>query len=142
MSTTLFEKVALGVSGLTALAIGGFIVSAPHAFYASYGIALGRNASLLSEIRAPGAGLAGFGILMLLGIWRRAFLPVSVAVALTVFLAFPAGRLVGLVLDGMPSGSVIAALVVEIAIAALLIAAFRRRLWQPASLPFAAHPMR
>ncbi len=141
MSNTLLERIALGASGLTALAIGGFIVSAPHAFYASYGIALGQDASLLSELRAPGAGLAGFGILMLLGIWRRAILPVSVAVALTVFLAFPAGRLVGLVLDGMPSGSVIAALVVEIAIAALLVAAFRRRLRQPASPASAANPI-
>lgn len=142
MSNIPFEKIALGVSGLTALAIGGYIVSAPHAFYASYGIALGQDASLLSELRAPGAGLAAFGILMLLGIWRRAILPISVAVALTVFLAFPAGRLVSLVVDGMPSGSVIAALVVEIAIAALLVAAFRRRLRQPASPASAVHPMR
>ncbi|SFB13247.1 protein of unknown function [Poseidonocella pacifica] len=142
MSTTPFEKIALGVSGLTALAIGGFIVSAPHAFYASYGIALGQDASLLSELRAPGAALAGFGILMPLGIWRRAILPASVAVALTVFLAFPIGRLVGLVLDGLPSGSVIAALVVEIAIAALLVAAFRRRLKGPALQAHAAHPVR
>ncbi|EYD72797.1 DUF4345 domain-containing protein [Limimaricola hongkongensis] len=137
MSTTLFEKVALGASGLTTLAIGSFIVSAPHAFYASYGIALRQDASLLGEPRVPGTGLAGFDIFMLLGIWRRAILPISVAVALTAFLAFPAVRLVGLVLDGMPSGSVIAALIVEIAIAA-----FRRRLRQPASPPFAAYPMR
>lgn len=140
MSPTLSEKIALGVSGLTALSIGGFIVTMPYAFYASYGIALGPDASLLSELRAPGAGLAAFGILMLLGIWRRALLPVSIAVALTVFVAFPAGRLVGLALDGMPSGGVIAALAFEVAIAALLLAAFRRRLWAPAAPMTDARP--
>jgi len=138
MRPTLFEKIALGLSGLTALAIGAFILFAPHAFYASYGITLGEDASLLSELRAPGAGLAGFGLLMLLGIRRHATLPVAMVAALTVFVAFPIGRLVGLAMDGMPSGSVIGALVVELVIAALCLAAFRRRLWQPAPRLFAA----
>lgn len=132
MRPPLLEKIALGLSGLTALAIGAFIMLAPHAFYASYGITLGQDANLLSELRAPGAGLAGFGLLMLLGIWRHAILPVAMTAALTVFIAFPAGRLVGLAVDGMPSGSIIGALVIELLIAALCLAAFRRRLWQPA----------
>ena len=139
MRPTMFEKIALGLSGLTALAIGACILFAPHAFYAGYGITLGEDANLLSELRAPGAGLAGFGLLMLLGIGRQAILPVAMAAALTVFIAFPAGRLVGIAVDGMPSGSVIGALVVELAIAALCLAAFRRRLWQPAGLS-AAQP--
>lgn len=142
MEPTLYEKFVLGLSGLAALVIGAFILFAPQAFYASYGITLGDDASLLSELRAPGAGLAVFGILMLLGIWSRAVLPVSITVALTVFFAFPAGRLVGLALDGMPSGSIIGALAVELVIAALCLAAFRRRLWQPASVLSYARPAR
>jgi len=142
MKPTLFEKTALGLSGLTALVIGAFILFAPHAFYAGYGITLGEDADLLSELRAPGAGLAGFGLLMLLGIRRHAVLPIGMAVALTVFTAFPAGRLVGLALDGMPSGSVIGALVLELVIAALCLAAFRRRLWPTAAGLFTAQPAR
>jgi len=61
----LTQKIALGVAGITALGIGTVIVAAPHAFYASYGIALGPDPSLLSELRAPGAGLAAFGAVML-----------------------------------------------------------------------------
>ena len=140
MQPTPFESIALGLSGFTALTIGAFILFAPHAFYASYGIALGEDASLLSELRAPGAGLAGFGLLMLFGIRRHAVLPVSVAVALTVFIAFPAGRLIGFAVDGMPSASIVGALVVEIVIALLCLAAFRRRLWQPAPGLSAAQP--
>jgi uncharacterized protein DUF4345 len=133
MKSTSFEKIALGLAGLTAFTIGAFILFMPHAIYSSYGITLGQNASLLSELRAPGAGLAGFGLLMLLGIWRNAVLPLAMAAALTVFIAFPAGRLVGLAVDGMPSGNVVGALVVELIIAALCLAAFRRRLRQPAT---------
>ena len=135
MTSTVLEKIALGLSGLTALGIGMSILLAPQSFYAGYGIALGKDASLLSELSAPGAGLAAFGALMLTGIWRASFRPVSVAVALTVFLAFPVGRFIGLAMDGMPSGGIIAALVFELAVAALCLVVFRRRPGQaPAGL--------
>ena len=125
MQLTRFQKITLGISGLTALAIGTLITLAPHAFYASYGITLGQDPNLLNELRAPGAGLAVFGALMLAGIVRAAMAPIALAVALTVFLAFPVGRIVGIVMDGVPSGSVIGALAFEIIIAALLLAAFK-----------------
>ena len=124
MQLTRFQKFTLGISGLTALAIGTLITLAPHAFYASYGITLGQDPNLLNELRAPGAGLAVFGAIMLSGVFRAATGPIALAVALTVFLAFPVGRIVGIVLDGMPSGSVIGALGFEIIIAGLLLAAF------------------
>ena len=125
MQLTRFQKITLGIGGVTALAIGTMITLAPHAFYASYGITLGQDPNLLNELRAPGAGLAVFGALMLAGIVRAAMAPIALAVALTVFLAFPFGRIVGIVMDGMPSGSVISALAFEIVIAALLLAAFK-----------------
>lgn len=125
MQLTRFQKITLGIGGITALAIGTMITLAPHAFYASYGITLAQDTNLLNELRAPGAGLAVFGALMLTGVVRAAMAPIALAVALTVFLAFPLGRIVGIVMDGMPSGSVIGALAFEIATAVLLLAAFR-----------------
>ncbi|WP_171103612.1 DUF4345 domain-containing protein [Ruegeria sp. HKCCD7255] len=125
MQLTRFQKITLGISGLTALAIGTLITLAPHAFYAGYGISLGQDPNLLNELRAPGAGLAVFGALMLAGVVSVAMAPIALAVALTVFLAFPLGRIVGIVMDGMPSGSVISALAFEIIIAAILLAAFK-----------------
>lgn len=123
---TLTQKIALAIAGVTSLGIGGFILAAPHAFYASYGIALGADPSLLSELRAPGAGLAAFGAVMLAGIVRPAMRQTAVVAALTVFLAFPAGRVLGLLIDGMPSGGILGALILELAIAALCLFAFRR----------------
>lgn len=120
------QKIALGVAGITSLGIGVFILAAPHAFYASYGIVLGPDPSLLSELRAPGAGLAAFGAVMLAGLVRPALRQAAVVAALTVFLAFPAGRVLGLVADGWPSGGILAALVLELAIAGFCLFAFRR----------------
>lgn len=128
MTLTKLEKTTLWISGLTAVGIGGMITFAPHSFYASHGIVIGEDPSLLSELRAPGAGLATLGIMMLLGIWRSALAQLAVAATLIVFLAFPAGRLIGLALDGMPSVGIVGALVLEIAIAALCVFAFRKRL--------------
>lgn len=128
MSLTRIEKIALGVSGLTAIGIGGFIMAAPHAFYASYGIALGDDPSLLSELRAPAAGLVTLGSLMLAGLWRTRLAGLAIAATLIVFLAFPAGRLIGLAVDGLPSDGIIAALALEVAIAMLCLFAFQRRI--------------
>ena len=128
MRPALAEQIALTLAGLTALGIGAFILLAPQAFHAGYGIAPVRDPSLLSEMRAPAAALAALGALMLLGLRRRAMMPVSVAAALTVYLAFPAGRLVGLAVDGMPTPGILGALVIELAIATLCLFAFRRRL--------------
>lgn len=127
MTFNLFQKSTLGIAGVTALGIGVSILSAPQVFYAGYGIALDDNINLLSELRAPAAGLATLGALMLIGIWRAAFRAISVVAAFTVYLAFPAGRVVGILFDGMPTGSVLAALAVELVIAALCLVAFARR---------------
>lgn len=135
MFVTFLEKSALGFAGLTAVGIGGYILAAPHVFFASYGILLGDDASLLSELRAPAAGLLVFGVLMLAGIWRRSMAQVAKAAALTVFLAFPAGRIIGLVVDGWPSGPIIGALIFELAVAVLCVVAFSRGVEQePAPL--------
>ena len=125
MQITRLQKITLGISGLIALAIRTFITLAPHAFYASYRIELGQDPNLLNELRAPGAGLAVFGALILAGSFRTTMAPISIVIALTVYVAFPVGRFVGIGLDGMPSASVLGALAVEVVIAGLLLAAFK-----------------
>jgi hypothetical protein len=127
MYLTRFQKLCLGLSGATALVIGVSIALAPHAFFAGYGIALGQDPNLLSELRAPGAGLVALGAIMLAGILRAAMAPISIVTAFAVYLAFPVGRIVGIVMDGMPSAPVLSAMVFEIAIAIVLFVAFGRQ---------------
>lgn len=129
MPLSFIEKIALGLSGATAVGVGTMILLWPHAFYASYGITLGDDPSLLSELRALAAGLTTLGTLMLLGIWRSGTAQLAVASTLVVFVAFPFGRLISFYSDGLPSGGIIAALTLEIIIAVFCIFAFRRRLF-------------
>lgn len=134
MSFTRLQKIALAVAGATSLGIGATIVGAPHVFYASYDIAIGTDPSLLSEVRAFGAGLTGFGAVMLAGIIWPPLRQTAIVSAHVVFLAFPAGRLVSLVADGVPSTGILSALGLELAIAALCLFAFRRRTTTPARM--------
>ena len=64
---------------------------------------------------------------MLAGLVRASLAPTALIAATIVYAGFPAGRLVGLVLDGRPSGAILAALAAELAIAALLALAFLPR---------------
>jgi hypothetical protein len=126
MQLTRFQLITLGLSGLVALAIGLMITFLPQTFYASYGIGLAPDPNLLSELRAPGAGLATLGALMLAALFRPALTPIAVTAAFVVYLAFPAGRLISLVADGTPSNGILGALGFEILIACALLYAFAR----------------
>ena len=134
MTLTFVQTLSHAVSGVTAQGIGAFILIAPHAFYTSYGITLGPDPSLLSELRAPGAGLAALGGVMLAGLFRSAMVQPAIMAALSVFLAFPAGRLVGIAIDGIPSSGIVGALLLELAIAMLCVLAFRPTAWPRAGL--------
>ena len=127
MTRDRLQKVSLGVAGITAVGVGASILVVPVPFYESYGIALPGDPSLLSELRAPGASLAALGLLITLGIFRAALRAVAVAAALTIYIAFPMGRIVGLLLDGMPSGGILGALLIEAAIGTLCVVAFLPR---------------
>ena len=119
-----FQKIILGFSGFIAFVIGSFITLAPLAFYAGYGITLDSDPNLLSELRAPGANLAVLGVVVMAGLFVRSLEKISIAIALVIFLAFPVGRVIGIVADGMPSTSVLSALAIEIVVGALLLITF------------------
>ncbi|MGR3564284.1 MAG: DUF4345 domain-containing protein [Heliomarina sp.] len=135
MQGIVFQKLTLGVAGLTALGIGLAITLAPRVFYAGYGIELGADARLLSELRAPGASLASLGVVIFAGALRPGMARVSAALGAIVFLAFATGRIVSMAVDGWPGGSIMAALVIEVAIGLLCLLAMvqQRRLAFPRS---------
>lgn len=63
---------------------------------------------------------------MIAGLFLSSLTKTSVVVAKVVFFAFPVGRMIGILADGMPSQSILTALVIEIVVAVLLVVAFRR----------------
>ncbi len=61
---------------------------------------------------------------MIAGLFKGSLSKTSVVVAKFVFLAFPLGRVMGILIDGIPSHAVLTALAIEVAIAILLFVAF------------------
>ena len=118
------QKAILSVAGFTALLIGVFITIDPIGFYSSYGIVLEGNADMLSELRAPGMNLAVLGAVMLAGIAKPSLRPLAIAASVVVFTSFAADRVLGILVDGLPSEKVLAALLIELVIAALCCEAF------------------
>jgi hypothetical protein len=125
MPTQWLSQLALLGAGVPALGIGLAITLAPQAFYGGYGIALGRDPSLLSEVRAPGAALAVLGALILAGLARPAMRRASLRLGAAVFVAYALGRAIGVALDGWPAPGLVAALAFEAAVGGLCLAAAR-----------------
>jgi len=120
------SKTFLFASGLIGAGIGAGLLLDPVAFEASAGIVLGQDPNLLSEVRAPGGALFGLGVMILLG----AFLPrlafTSALVSTVVFGSYGLARLLGVALDGAPGASLVAAMAVELLIAAFGLWVVRR----------------
>ena len=108
----------LFAAGLLLLVIGGTILLIPHTFYASDGIILGNDPSLLSEIRAPGGLLAGSAVLILIGTFRHELRSLALTLTILVYGSFGLSRLLSLALDGMPSNNLMTATVIELVVAA------------------------
>lgn len=125
MQLSSLQMTVLFVAGLTACAIGTIIAVNPQAFYLSYGIDLRGNVDLLSELRAPGTNLAALGGLMLAGLFKPWLRPTAAIAGMLVFTAFSAGRVFGIILDGMPSAAIQLALGIEMTLAIACFIAFR-----------------
>ena len=114
-----FTLVFLSLSGLLLLAIGGAVLLAPHAFHATNGIALGDDPSLLSEIRAPGGLLTAAAVLILIGVFRRTLRSLAMVLTVLVYGSFGLARVLGMVLDGLPSSGLVGATAIELIVAAI-----------------------
>ena len=127
MQTTLTEKIILSVSGLTAVGIGTAILTIPIAFYATSGIELGGDASLLNEIRAPGGALLIMGFFILAGLIRARLAGVSLWIGAAIFMSYGLSRGLSIALDGLPDTALVMAAAVEIAIGALCLLSVLQR---------------
>ncbi|MEM8930885.1 MAG: DUF4345 domain-containing protein [Acidobacteriota bacterium] len=128
----------LALAGLLLVAIGGSILVVPHAFFATNGIVLGDDPSLLSEIRAPGGLLAASGLLILLGAVRAGVRPLATTLTVLVYGSFGLARLVAMAFDGLPASGVVGATVIELVIAAIGLVVLVRRSGSASAVPSAS----
>lgn len=122
-------RVILAIAGLVLAAVGSFLLFAPLAMHGSNGIDLGEDASLLSEIRAPGGALLVLGAIVVAGAFvSRLTLP-SAMIAAAVYLAYGLSRLLSMALDGMPAPGLVWVTGLEIVFGVITAVLFRR-LWR------------
>ncbi|MEZ5979647.1 MAG: DUF4345 domain-containing protein [Planctomycetota bacterium] len=128
MQPTRSHRVLLVVAGLVAVAVGASILVAPAAFHATHGIEISTDASLLSEIRAPGGALLALGAVVFAGAFRRTLTLASTWVAAALYLGYGGSRGIAIALDGVPDDALVGAAAIELVIGALcaLTLVFRR----------------
>lgn len=107
----------LTVAGLIGAALGTMILFVPVTFYAGYGIDPTGQVNLLNELRSHGLSLIGAGLFIASGAFLPRFASAATIVAVALFLSYGLSRLIAVVLDGVPSSSLLAAAGVEIVIA-------------------------
>jgi len=117
-------KVILFISGLIAASVGGAVVFMPAAFYAANGIDLGSNVSLLNEVRASGGALFMAGILIVSGSFFASLRFTATVVSALLYMAYGLSRILGFVVDGLPSEGLVQAAALEIIIGVACILVF------------------
>ncbi|MFT6460866.1 MAG: hypothetical protein ACJAU5_000167 [Maricaulis maris] len=129
MTANLMTRIVLALAGLVALLIGATLLLDPQSLYAGSGLVLDGGASQLSEIRAPAGLLVLSGLAVLAGsIWLK-WATAALQLTVLVFLGYGVGRVASLALDGMPSDSLVMAMLIEwgIGVLALVLLMVRNR---------------
>lgn len=116
MKNSKILKLILMIAGLIGMGVGGAILFVPVAFHATTGIALGSDASLLSEIRAPGGALLVFGMLIITGAFVANLRLIATLVAAMLYISYGFSRILSMVIDGMPDTGLVQVTVLEIVI--------------------------
>jgi hypothetical protein len=109
-------KTVLIISGLVLTGIGGAILCIPEAFFATNGIDLGENISLVNEIRAPGGALLASGMVIMLGAFVAKLTFTSAVISIVMYLSYGLSRMLSIAIDGMPAEGLVVATVLEILI--------------------------
>lgn len=119
-------KTILVVAGLIVVGFGAAVLFTPIAFYATNGIALGDNVSVLNEIRAAGGFLMASGLVIISGaIWRKLAFTATV-LATVLYLAYGLSRLLSLIVDGLPAQGLQQAMYLEFVIGVICLLALIR----------------
>jgi hypothetical protein len=136
MEKSKLVKALLIVAGLSGIAVGGALLFQPVAFEASAGIHLGEDVNMLSEVRAPGGALLAGGVVIFLGAFIPTLTYTSVLLGTLFFLSYGLSRTFSMIVDGVPTTSLVMATVAEVVIGVLSIAIlfnFRKKEFTTAS---------
>lgn len=124
MKSSKLLKVILFISGLIAIGVGATILTMPVVFYATNGINLEGNVSLLNEIRASGGALLVVGMLIMSGVFITRLTFTATVISMLLYLSYGLSRILSIALDGMPVDALVQAVILEIIIGLVCFFAF------------------
>ncbi len=113
----------LGVSGALLIVTGLTVLFDPLSVLGIEAGSLSRETSLLSELRSPGLLLIISGGVSIAAVFRQRLAATALVLSALLYGSFGVSRLVSLVIDGLPSTSILAAMAIELIAGALAIAA-------------------
>ena len=113
MKNSIVLKIILIVLGLILTTLGLWRLFDPITFFENSGLILDNNAGLLSEARATGGVVTGFGLLIFSGAFIRKLSYTSTIAAIVLFLGFGIARLIGFYMDGNPGETIIQGIIFE-----------------------------
>lgn len=117
MESSIYLKILLFTVGLIGFSIGIGLLFFPISFEASAGIYLNENDfSLLSEIHSSGGTLIVFGIVIVAGAFKSSYTKTSLQTAILLYFAYGFSRLYAIIVDGIPSPTILTAAISEITI--------------------------
>lgn|GEM_PF-549041 len=123
---TVATRATLLVAGAVAVAVGTAGLVAPEAFHTANGGAPVADVTVLSELRAAGAGVLAVGALLVAAVARPRLTGTALLVGGGLYLAYGGARVVGLVVDGSPGTGLLVAGAVELALGALCVGTWWR----------------
>lgn len=126
MKNSKVVKGILLVFGSMFLIAGAFALFSPMAFTARNGIDISGNISLFNDYRSMGGLLLGSALVILMGAFNQRMAYTSVVVTSVVGTTFSLARVLSIIMDGMPTETLVKATVVEVVLAALAIFAWLR----------------
>ena len=119
--TRLFSRIMLGLSGLIGGYIGISILFDTQKFFAHNGVEITGDPGLMSELKAPAIVLLAAALVLLVGSVKSRFTDMALMIGAIVYGSYGMGRVVSILVDGLPPQPLIAAAVVELGIASILL---------------------
>lgn len=123
MKNSIVLKIYLVISGLLLTVIGSLTTFNPVNIKANEGIEIAGNASALNDVRSFGMLLLATALFSIIGAFKTSLRKSATISAFLLFLSLGAGRIVSIILDGMPSDGMVKATGLEmiLGIAGLII---------------------
>ncbi|WP_420434707.1 DUF4345 family protein [Hyphobacterium sp.] len=121
-------RTTLAGAGFLLGVIGSALILAPRDFLETSHVFMENDPGLMSELAAPAGILLITSTLMLTGAIKIRLADPALSIGAIVYGSYGTGRLISMVLHGLPSDSLVAAMAIELA-AAVILAGLRFAGW-------------